>query len=80
MDDLRAVLADLPPRSRDLLRRALVGDQADRDTVAQTLLRYRDGVGDQLAEIIDMLTMNPDYRRNVARLPAEIDAAGIDGD
>jgi hypothetical protein len=41
-DDLRAALADLPPKSRDLLRRVLIGDDADRHEIASELLRYGD--------------------------------------
>lgn len=74
-DDLRASLAALPPRGRDLLRRALIGDQADRDPVAQALRRYRDEVGDELEDTIDLCTLYPETRRKVVRLLAEIDAA-----
>jgi hypothetical protein len=72
--DLRAALADLPPKGRDLLRRVLIGDDADRDVIASALLRYRDAAGDELADIIDSLTMYPDARRKVVRMLAEIDA------
>jgi hypothetical protein len=57
----------------------LIHDQADRDAIASDLLRYRDGRGDDWADIIDFLTMYPDARRRVARLLAEIGAgAGAD--
>ena len=75
-DDLRAALADLPPKSRDLLRRVLIGDDEDRRVISSALLRYRDEVGDELADTIDLLTMYPDARRKVVRMLAEIDAAG----
>jgi len=42
--------------------------------MASDLLRYRDGRGDDWADIID-LSMYPDARKRVARLLAEIDAA-----
>jgi hypothetical protein len=74
--DLRASLPGLPPKSRDLLRRALVGDQADRYAISSALLRYRDAVGDELADTTDLLTMNSGERRRVVRLLAEIDASG----
>jgi hypothetical protein len=45
-----------------------------RDAIASQLLRYRDGRGDDWADIIDTLTMHPDARRKVARLLGEIDA------
>jgi hypothetical protein len=73
---LRTALADLPPELRDLMRRALVGDQGDRDAIASALLSYRDEAGDEMADIIDMLTINPDERSKVVRMLAEIDAAG----
>ena len=71
---LRAVLEMLDPLTRDALRRVLIQDQADREAVSSQLLRYRDGHGDDWADIIDMLTMYPDERRKVARLLGEIDA------
>jgi len=37
-------------------------------------LRYRDGRGDDWADIIDMLTMHPEERRKVVRLLGEIEA------
>jgi len=74
-DALRAALADLPPTSRDLLRRVLIEDFEGRNEISAALLRYRDAAGNELADIIDLLTMYPDARRNVVRMPAEIDAA-----
>jgi hypothetical protein len=64
----------LDPLGRDALRRVLIHDQTDRDAIASQLLRYRDGHGDDWADIIDMLTMYPEERRRVVRLLAEIDA------
>ena len=72
---LRAVLEMLDPLTRDALRRVLIQDQADREAVSSQLLRYRDGHGDDWADIIDMLTMHPETRRMVARMLAETDAA-----
>jgi hypothetical protein len=73
--DLRAVLQTLDPKARDDLRRVLIHDQADRDAIASQLLRYRDGRGDDWADIIDMLTMHPKARRKVVRLLGEIEAS-----
>jgi len=72
--ELRHVLEMLDPLTRDALRRVLIRDQDDRDAVSSWLLRYRDGHGDDWADIIDMLTMHPEARRRVARLLGEIDA------
>ena len=75
--DLRHLLETLDPKARDALRRVLIHDQADRDAIASQLLRYRDGHGDDWADIIDMLTMDPDARRQVVRLLGEIAASGM---
>ena len=73
-EDIRELLLALTPSARDALRRVLIHDQADRDAVASQLLRYRDGHGDDWADIIDMLTMQPEARRRVVRVLAEIEA------
>ena len=65
--ELRGLLVGLTPSAREHLRRVLIRDQDDRDGVSSQLLRYRDGHGDDWADIIDMLVMNPDERRRVAR-------------
>jgi hypothetical protein len=56
------------------LRRILVHDQAARDAISTQLLLYRDERGNDLADIIDMLTLHPEARRRVARMLAQIDA------
>jgi hypothetical protein len=77
---LRDPLPQLSPPARDRLRTVLIREQADRDAISSRLLRYGDGHGDDWAEIIDMLTMNPEARRNVVRMHGEIDASepGLD--
>jgi hypothetical protein len=76
VDDLRALLTGMTPYARETLRHVLVMDQPDRDVVAAELLRYRDSAGDEMADVIDLLTLYPEARRQVIRLLAEIDAAG----
>jgi hypothetical protein len=56
------------------VRRVMIHDQADRDAVSSHLLRYRDGHGDDWADIIDLLTLNPEARRKVVRVLGEIAA------
>jgi hypothetical protein len=73
-DRIQTVLENLDLKARDTLRRVLIHDQAYRDTVTSQLLRYRDGHGDDWADIIDMLTMWPDARRKVVRLLGETQA------
>jgi hypothetical protein len=52
--DLRAILETVDPNARVASRRVLIHDQADRDAIASQLLRYRDGQGDDWADIIDI--------------------------
>ena len=73
--DFRVLLETLDPKARDELRLVLIRDQADRDASAAQLLRYRDERGDDLADLIDMLTMYPEERRKVGRLLGEIEAS-----
>jgi hypothetical protein len=72
--DLRAILETLTPKARDDLRRALIRDQADRESISSRLMRYRDARGDDRADIIHMLTMYPGAGRRVIRVLGEIDA------
>jgi hypothetical protein len=65
--DLRTVLATLDPKARETLRRVLIRDQADRDAISSSLMRYGDERGDDWADIIDILTMHPEARRKVVR-------------
>jgi hypothetical protein len=50
-------------------------DQADRDAIASSLMRYRDENGQRWANVIDLLTMYPDARRRVVRLLGEMQTA-----
>jgi hypothetical protein len=72
--DLRDLVRSLCPHARDTLRRVLIRDQADRDAIASHLLRYRDGYGDDWADIIDMLTLHPDARRQLVQMLGELEA------
>ena len=45
-----------------------------QDAIASRLMRYRDQNGQNWADMIDMLTMDPDAPRQVARVLAELDA------
>jgi hypothetical protein len=73
--DLRSLLRALDPKAGDDLRRILIRDQADRDAISSCLLRHRDERGDGWADIIDVLTMCSDTRRQVVRLLGELSAA-----
>ena len=64
--ELRSLLETLSPKARGDLRRALIRDQTDRDTISSRLMRYRDQNGQDWADIIDFLTMYPDARRRAS--------------
>jgi hypothetical protein len=73
--DLRDLLSRLSPTTRDALCRVLIRDQPDRDEIASMLLHYGDRNGMAWADIIDLLTMYPDERRQVVRLLGELEAS-----
>ena len=62
----------MTPKSRDLLRRVMTGDQVDRDTVVRSLMRYRTDSGGEVADIIQLLMLAPVARRRVSRVLGEI--------
>jgi hypothetical protein len=72
-DHLRATLGQLPQAARSDLRRILFGDQADRDRIAERLLRR--GSTD-LADLLDFLSIDDQTRRRVVRLLGEMEAHG----
>jgi hypothetical protein len=72
--DLRDLVQTLDPKTRDDLRRVLIRDHADRDTISRQLMRYRDEIGRGWADVIDLLTMYPEARRQVVWILGEIDA------
>jgi hypothetical protein len=72
--DLPSLLETLDPKARDSLKRVLIRDRTNRDGIASDPLRYRDGRGDDWADIIDMLTMHPEARRKAVRLLGELEA------
>ena len=59
-----AVRVRSPSRSVRSVRMSL----SRRDAIDSQVLRYRDGHGDDRADIIDFLTMHPEARCSVARL------------
>jgi hypothetical protein len=63
----------MTPESRHALRRALIADQPYRDATAERLLRER---ADGMADLIDLLTIHPDARRQAVRVLGELEALG----
>ena len=74
-DGLGELPRSLSPSARGHFRNVLIHDQADRDAIASSLMRYRDQNGQAWADIIDMLTMHPEERRRVVRILGDIDAS-----
>jgi hypothetical protein len=74
--DLRDVLEMLDPLIRDALRRVLIHDQAGPLRRNASALDYRDGHGDDWADIIDMQTMHPEERRQVVGLSTAVRRGG----
>jgi hypothetical protein len=52
----------------------LIHDQADRDAITASLLRYRDDRGTAWANLVDRLTLDADLRRRYTRLLGELEA------
>lgn len=73
-DLLRKLLRTLSPAARERLSDVLIRDQADRDANLLTADALPRPERQGWADIIDVLTMYPEARRQVARLLAEIDA------
>ena len=76
MDDatLAALLQKLDGGVRSDLRKLLIRDQSDRDAIAEQLLRRGTPGADDLADLIDVLTLDADARRRVVRLLGEVEA------
>jgi hypothetical protein len=57
-----------------VVRRVLIADQDYRDELAERLLRQRTDHANNLADLIDMLAIDADARRQVVRLLGELEA------
>ena len=73
-DGLPELLLTLTPSAREHLRDVLIRDDADRNAIASTLMRYRDQNGQDWADIIDLLSIYPDARRREVRALGELTA------
>jgi hypothetical protein len=69
-EELRPLLGQLPPTARDALRRTLIAAPSYRGEAASRLLRDR---GEAMADLIDLLTLNPDAGRQVVRVLGELE-------
>jgi hypothetical protein len=75
-DELAALLSRLPTPVRIRLRQALVADQGTRDDLAHRMIRRGDSWAIDLADLLDLMTLYPDTRREVVRILGELSAAG----
>jgi alkyl hydroperoxide reductase subunit AhpC len=73
-DVLRIAFRWLDPRGREALRRVAIVDHESRDRLAQQLIRHRSRSADELADLIDMLTLDANARQAVARVLGELQA------
>ncbi len=76
MDDneLSALLSQIDPRGRDILRRLVRAEQFERDEFAVALLRHRTEAARDLADLLDLASFHPEVRRQVARVLGELEA------
>ena len=73
-DELRFFLRLIDPRGRDVLRRLMRADQHERDEFAAALQRHASGSASDLADLIDLASLNPGTRRRLAQLLGELEA------
>jgi hypothetical protein len=76
MDDreVKDRLSRIGLRGREVLRRYLIADQPERDAMSMALLRESGDAATTAANLIDMLSLNPEARRRVTRLLGELEA------
>jgi hypothetical protein len=79
MDDpeLRRLLAQVQPRGRDILRRAMRAEHLERDELAGRLLCERSAVARDLADMLDLASIFSDVRQRLVRLLSELEAGDL---
>jgi hypothetical protein len=70
--ELRNLLGQIPASGRDVLRRAARADQYERDELAQRLMR--EPGGQDMADLIDGISLNMAARRQVVRVLGSLEA------
>ena len=66
--ELARTLAEILPKGRDVLRRAMRAEQYERGQLAARLQRGRSQVARDLAELIDSASRRPEFRRQLVRV------------
>jgi hypothetical protein len=67
-NELLVLLSQVDPRGRDILRRLMRAEQFERDDFADALKRHRGEAATDLTDLLDLASLNPDVRRQVARV------------
>ena len=70
--ELRRLFAAFPSSARDVLRRAARADQWERDELAARLMREPNG--QDMADLIDQLSLHDDVRQQAVRVLGELEA------
>lgn len=70
MDDgvVARLLSQVEPQGRDALRRLMRAEQTQRDEFALALLRQQTQAARGLADLVDLASLHPEIRRQVARV------------
>jgi hypothetical protein len=70
--EMRSLFVHFTPGARDVLRRAARADQWERDELASRLIR--EPQGQDMADLVDQLSLHDDVRRQVVRVLGELEA------
>lgn len=73
--NLRELLARLDPAARRELRQLLFAKQQRRDAAAERALRQRTSHAENVGDLIDLLTLDNEARRQVVRLLGELETS-----
>jgi predicted component of type VI protein secretion system len=78
MDDreLARLLSAIQPKGRDVLRRAMRAEQFERDELAARLLEERSPAARDVADLLDLASLHPEVRLQLARVLGHLEALG----
>jgi hypothetical protein len=74
-DELRRLLLRIDPKGREALRQLMRAEQWERDQFSTSLIRLGTRASSDLADLIDLTTINSEMRRRLARTLGELEAA-----
>ncbi len=73
--ELARKLAEILPKGRDVLRRAMRAERHERDQLSTRLQRGRSQVAKDLADLIDSASLRPEFRRQLVRVLGDLETA-----